>query len=164
MTRVLAMTGMALVAGATVGAGPASAAPAGTATTTHAAQGAQGADHWSPGHDRVVNYYRNPFSCNRAGRVGELRDSWDSHDCSRVRGGLRRGWWALTVSWDNHGHGHDQHGQNDQHGHDQHDQHGQDQHGQDDQHGHDQHGQDQHGQNDQHDQHGHDQHDGGHGH
>jgi len=114
MTRVLVMTGMALVAGATVGAGPASAAPAGTTTTTHAAKGGD--------HDRVVNYYRNPLSCNRAGRIGEQRNSWDSHDCSRVRGGSHRGWWALSVSWKNHGH--DQHGQSnhghDQHGHDQH--------------------------------------------
>jgi hypothetical protein len=138
MTRVLVMTGMALFAGATMGAGPASAAPA---TTT---PGTQSADHWSPGHDQVVNYYRNPFICDRAGRIGEQHNRWDSHDCSRVRGGFRRGWWALTVSWDHHGHGHDQHGQNDQHG--------------DDQHGHDQHGHDQHG----HDQHGDDQHDGGH--
>ena len=122
LTRVLAMTGMAMVAGATIGAGPASAAPAAPASTTH------GADHWSPGHDQVIDYYRNPFDCNRAGHLGERHNRWDRHECNQVRGGFRRGWWALIVSWDHHGH---------------------------DQHGHDQHGHDQHGHDDSHDQHGH---------
>jgi len=123
LTRVLAMTGMALVAGATIGAGPASAAPAGAPSTP------QSADHWSPGHERVVNYYRSRMDCNRAGHLGEMRNRWDSHDCRQVRGGFRRGWWALVVSWDHRGRDHDQRGL-DQH--DQHDQHDGHKHGGDD--------------------------------
>ena len=92
-TRLLAMTGMAVAAGLTMGAGPASAAPATPA----------------PGHGHVQGYFDNPLACQRAGRVGELRDRWDEHDCNKVRFGLHRGQWALQVSWDQHngpfGHG-----------------------------------------------------------
>jgi hypothetical protein len=151
-TRLLAMTGMAVAAGLTMSAGPASAASATPAP--------------GPGHDRVQGYFGNPIACQRAGRVGELRDRWDDHDCNKVRFGLHRGQWALLVSWNSHhgpfGHGHGPrpihgpgpfhhgHGPVDhhpsQHGSDQHgsDQHGSDQHGSD-QHGSDQHGSDQHG-------------------
>ena len=96
-TRLLAMTGMALVAGVTMGAGPASAA------TKAPAPG--------PGHDKVVGYFHSPGACERAGRVGELRDKWNDHDCNRVRFGFHRGQWELSVSWGHgpfgggHGHG-----------------------------------------------------------
>lgn len=108
MTRVLVMTGMAVVAGATMGAGSASAATATTAASAHSA------DHWS-GHGETVSYYRNPFLCDRAGRFGEQRNRWDNHSCEQVRRGVHRGWWALTVSSGHHGH--DQHDQHDQHDH-----------------------------------------------
>lgn len=95
-TRLLAMTGMALVAGVTMGAGSASAA-----TKTPAP---------GPGHEKVVGYYRSPLACERAGRIGEIRDKWESHDCTRVRFGFHRGLWKLSVSWGHgpfgHGHGH----------------------------------------------------------
>jgi hypothetical protein len=96
-TRLLAMTGMAAAAGVTLFAGPASAANATPA----------------PGHhDHVAGYFRSPFACERAGRVGELRDNWNSHDCDRVRFGRHRGEWALTVSWGHgpFGHGRPMHG------------------------------------------------------
>jgi len=94
-TRLLVMTGTAVAAALTMGAGPASAA------TTAAAPG--------PHHDRVVGYFRSPIACERAGRVGELRDRWDNHDCNRVRFGFHRGQWELTASWGHgpFGHGHD---------------------------------------------------------
>jgi hypothetical protein len=105
-TRILVMTGMALVAGATVGAGPASAStatPAAPSTTTKAAAKAD----W----DRTVGYFRNPTACRIAGAIGERRGQWDDSYCVRVGGGFRRGLWALQVSYDNHhGHGFPGHG------------------------------------------------------
>jgi hypothetical protein len=99
-TRLLAMTGMALAAGMTMGAGPASAA-----TKTPAP---------GPHHDKVVGYYHSSSACERAGRVGELRDRWNNHDCDRVRFGFHRGQWELNVSWGHgpfgHGHGPVMHG------------------------------------------------------
>lgn len=92
-TRVLTMTGMALAAGLTMGAGPASAASAATAPGWH--------------HDRVVGYFRSPIACERVGRIGELRDRWDNHDCYRVRFGFHRGQWQLTASWGHGPFGHD---------------------------------------------------------
>jgi hypothetical protein len=106
LTQALAMTGMAVVAGAMMGAGSASAAPAGAASST------QSADHGRPGHDRVVGYFRNAMTCHKAGRIGELRHRWDDHDCNRVRFGVKHGWWALSVSTDDHGHGHNNNGGN----------------------------------------------------
>ena len=137
-TRTLVMVGMAFVASAAMTAGPASAAPASspaaaTVSTTASATKA------APSHDRVVGYFRNVLLCHRAGQVGEMRNLWDDHECSRVRGGFHRGLWVLTVSWDhhhgpfghdnghgdNHGHGHgDNHGHGDDHGHGHGDDHG----------------------------------------
>jgi hypothetical protein len=103
-TRTLAMAGMALIAGVTVGAGPAMAsapsasAPSATVSTQVAVKQVQS-------RDRVVGYYRTLRSCDHAGRLGERRGRWDSYDCSRVRHGIRRGWWSLEVQWGNHGNG-----------------------------------------------------------
>jgi hypothetical protein len=91
-TRFLAMTGMALAAAVTMGAGPASAATKAPAPF---------------GHDRTVGYFRSPMACEHAGRVGELRDKWDDHNCDRVRFGFHRGEWALSVSWGHGPFGHD---------------------------------------------------------
>ena len=96
-TRMLVMTGMAIVAGATFSAGPASAASASPApspskTTT------QSTKDWGHDRSRIVGYFSNPFTCNRVGRLGEMRDRWDDYDCIRVHGD-----WALSVSendWD----------------------------------------------------------------
>ena len=110
VTRMLAITGMALAAGATIGAGPASAATS-TASTASSASTAsagfashQGADRRVQSHSRVVGYFRGPISCNKAGRIGEWRDRWDDYTCYRVRWGFKRGWWALSVSQDGNGH------------------------------------------------------------
>ena len=115
-TRSLAMAGMALIAGATVGAGPAMAsapiaqAPSvlgATVSTQVAVKQVQ-----VQSRDRVVGYYRTLRSCDHAGRLGERRGRWDSYDCDRVRHGFRRGWWALEVRWGhgNGGHGNGGHG------------------------------------------------------
>jgi hypothetical protein len=92
-TRLLALTGMALVAGVTMGAGPASAA------TTTAAK--------APSHDRIEGYFHSRLQCERSGRFGEMRDRWDSHDCSPVRFGRHRGDWVLEVSQHRGPFGHD---------------------------------------------------------
>jgi hypothetical protein len=94
-TRLLAMTGMALAAAVTMGAGPASAATKAPAPGPH--------------RDKVVGYFRTSGMCERAGNVGELRNKWDDHNCDRVRFGFHRGMWELTASWGHgpfgHGHG-----------------------------------------------------------
>lgn len=105
-TRMLMMTGMAIVASATF-AGPAMAASAtpapsaGQSTTVKASHGDR---------SKIVGFYRTPGQCHRIGNIGEWRNRWDDHDCFRVRGGFHRNWWALRVSWDNRGHGFPGHG------------------------------------------------------
>lgn len=100
-TRLLAMTGMALVAGVTMGAGPASA------STTTAAK--------APSSDRIEGYFHSRIQCERAGNFGEMRNRWDDHDCSPVRFGRHRGDWQLEVSSHRGPFGHD-HGDHGDHG------------------------------------------------
>jgi hypothetical protein len=83
-TRLLAMTGMAVVAGLTMGAGPASA------STTTAAKASS--------HDHVEGYFNSRTQCERSGRIGEMRNRWDSHDCDLIHFGRHRGDWQLSVS------------------------------------------------------------------
>lgn len=104
ITRLLAIAGMS--AGAALAlAGPAQAASADAAH--QAPTGTQA--HWGNG-DRIVGFFDNPFTCNRVGRIGEIRNRWDDYDCYRVRFGFHRGDWALSISqddwngpWDNNG-------------------------------------------------------------
>jgi hypothetical protein len=103
ITRTLAMTGIAVAAGLTMGAGPASATPATTATSANAASSSD--HHFDNG--RVVGYYRTAGLCARSGKIGEIRHKWDDSDCDFVRRGFHHGQWQLTVSWDRHGNGHD---------------------------------------------------------
>jgi hypothetical protein len=100
ITRLLAIAGMS--AGAAVAlAGPAQAdvshkAP--VAVKSHVA----GQAHWGR-DDRVVGFFDDPFTCNRVGRMGEIRDRWDSYYCFRVGSRFHGGEWALSVSerdWD----------------------------------------------------------------
>jgi hypothetical protein len=96
-TRMLAVAGMAIAAGAMFGISPAMA----TGTTTQgAATSTQAATQARPA-DRVVGYYSSRRSCERAGRIGEAIGRWDDYDCSRAHG-RRHGWWELEVSWDRH--------------------------------------------------------------
>jgi hypothetical protein len=99
--RFLTLAGMGLLAGVSLGAGTAQAAPAaersGSTTAAH-----QQAARW--GNDDVVGYYRTIRTCLQAGRIGERFGAWDDYDCERVRFGFRRGAWALIVDdndWDN---------------------------------------------------------------
>jgi hypothetical protein len=96
VTRTLAMTGIAMAAGLTVGVGPASASPAGPAPS------APTADHKFK-KDKLVGFYRSPRACVQAGELGERRHKWDDYDCDRVQRGVRRGWFSLTASWDQRG-------------------------------------------------------------
>ena len=102
-TRMLTMLGMGLVAGATIGAGPALAADSTSpAPKASAATKAQGHDRDG---DRIVGFYRSLRACEFAGRIGERFDKWDDYDCERVRFGFRRGLYALEVERDRWGHG-----------------------------------------------------------
>jgi len=106
-TRMLVMTGMAIVAGATFSAGPASAASASPAPNPSKAA-TQSTKDWGHDRSRIVGFYSNPFICNRVGRIGEWRNRWDDYNCFRVPFGFHRGDWALRVSWDRFGFpGHD---------------------------------------------------------
>ena len=105
--RMLTMTGMAIVAGAMFSAGPAAAASASPTSATSKAPAA------SQSSSKIVKYYRSERDCERAGRIGERRDKWDDYDCYRVRSGHHRARYALRVSWDHRGHGHDGHNNND---------------------------------------------------
>jgi hypothetical protein len=101
VARMIVMSGMAAAAALAFSAGPAAAssatsAPAASKTTT------QAADRFGPS-GRIVNYFRDPRTCNRVGWIGERRNQWDSYRCFRVPFGFKRGWWALQVRWDNHG-------------------------------------------------------------
>ena len=95
------MTGMALVAGATIGAGPAQASSSSSAITegTAKSESVQQKGFWR-GNQRVIGYYRSPGACLRAGRIGERRDRWDDYRCIRVGSGFHRRAYALVVRWD----------------------------------------------------------------
>lgn len=100
VTRMLAMTGMALAATATMAMGAASAAQAAPAKK---AVSASASDHHFGNRTRVIGYYRNAFICHRVGSIGERRDRWDDYDCYRVRVGFHRGAWVLVAKWDRRG-------------------------------------------------------------
>ena len=91
-TRILAVTGMALMTGLTLGAAPAMASSSTSTTTTTAEQS-------SPQADRSEGYYRSRRECNRAGWWGERRGDWDDFDCDYVWRGRRHGWWELNVDY-----------------------------------------------------------------
>ncbi|HET6480339.1 MAG TPA: hypothetical protein VFG35_09925 [Actinoplanes sp.] len=100
-TRVFTMLGLGLMAGATIGAGPAlaadsSSAPAAKPVTTTKVQ-----KHGD--RERVVGYFRSHRTCERVGRIGEWNDRWDDYDCERVRYGFKRGLWALEVEQNHRG-------------------------------------------------------------
>ena len=95
-TRLLAIAGMGLGAAVAL-AGPAQAASADAGQKAPVTAKA----HWG-NDDRVVAFFDDPFTCNRVGRLGEIRDRWDDYNCFRIRAGFR-GHWALSVSEDNWG-------------------------------------------------------------
>lgn len=99
-TRILTLTGVSLLTGATLGAAPAMAStsapdPAARTATTTVDQ---------PRRDRewTVGYYDTRRQCERVGRFGERWDRWDDYDCDFVRWGRHRGDWKLTAEkgWD----------------------------------------------------------------
>jgi hypothetical protein len=107
-TRMLAMTGMAIVAGVTFSAGPAAAASASPSPAAPKAS-TQQADKGFPSDSAYRGWFRSLRACHRAGNIGEWRNSWDDHDCIPVRNGFHRNTWVLKVYWDRHGfpgHGH----------------------------------------------------------
>jgi Ni/Co efflux regulator RcnB len=120
-TRILAMAGMALVAGATIGAGPAAASASTAQGTTSATQSTQQANKNDRSREWVQGYYRTRGQCERVGYIGERFNRWDDHDCERVRRGFRV-FYRLEVERDWHGggnwdNGHGNGGDWDGHGH-----------------------------------------------
>ena len=103
ITRMLSVTGLGILAGLTVGAGPALATTGTNAGAAKTASAAQGSDR-----DRVIRYFDSRRECIIAGRIGERFGRWDDFDCDRVG----RHTWALEVSWDRDwfGHGNRHHG------------------------------------------------------
>jgi len=97
-TRMLVTTSMAIVAGATMGVGQASASAKTPQAPVAAEQSAQQAGNW--GGDRVVGYFRSPRFCIQNGRLGEFRGRWDDFRCVYQRRGFNAGYFALVVSWD----------------------------------------------------------------
>jgi hypothetical protein len=93
--RVLTLAGFGMLAGLTLAGTPAQAAPA-------ARQSAASTSAGQPQNPRpdaeVVGYYRNAWSCERAGGVGQRYRAWAHHGCERVRWGSRRGAFALVVA------------------------------------------------------------------
>jgi hypothetical protein len=96
-THMLAMAGMALVAGAAFGASPAAAAPAAPQASTSATSSAAAPTQSQPG-DRFGGYYRTRGACERVGRAGVFIGRWNSYECDPVRRGPRHGWWVLTLT------------------------------------------------------------------
>ncbi|MFF5076729.1 hypothetical protein ACFY36_06735 [Actinoplanes sp. NPDC000266] len=102
ITRMLMVSGLGVVAAATLGAGTAVAS---TGSSSNAAPQAttNQAKHWDDDDERVVGYYRDFRRCVIAGRLGERFDRWDDAECVRVGYGFRSRW-ALVVEdnddWD----------------------------------------------------------------
>jgi hypothetical protein len=95
--RMLALTGVAVATGLSLGVAPASATPAAPASASVQA------DHKNkPSKQRFIGYYRNGFSCEKAGKVGKIHRKWDNFDCDRVRRGIHRNQYSLTASWERH--------------------------------------------------------------
>ncbi|WP_236028734.1 hypothetical protein [Paractinoplanes lichenicola] len=102
--RVVAVSGLGLLAGLTIATGPAQAA-GGTAQSDSKPAAQQGI-----GRDDIVGYFRSPAVCEVAGRLGERSGQWDDYDCEFVHIGFRRGGWVLRAEcdrgWGGHGHHH----------------------------------------------------------
>jgi len=99
-TRTLAMTGMALITGSTLGIGPAAASTSTIQGTGASTQGAQ--QQAASPRDRIHDYYRSYRQCRWAGQRGEHRGWWYDYDCYRVRWGQWRGWYALEIQRNRH--------------------------------------------------------------
>ncbi|MEU7907589.1 hypothetical protein [Actinoplanes sp. NPDC049118] len=101
-TRI-AVVGLSLLAGATLGMAPAQASPStGQATASSSVVQQQGDRYWN--ERGVVGYYRFLGDCRRAGFYGDRIGAWWDFECVFVRWGIRRGAWALVVGdryWDN---------------------------------------------------------------
>jgi hypothetical protein len=100
---MLAMAGMALVAGATFSAGPAAASTSTAQGTTAGKQSTQQQAGTGHGREWTEGYYFSRRQCERVGRIGEIRNRWDDYDCERVRRNFRT-IWRLEVERDRNGH------------------------------------------------------------
>ncbi|MEU4217282.1 hypothetical protein [Actinoplanes sp. NPDC026623] len=101
-TRIT-VVGLGLLAGATLGMGPAQASSStGQAAASSSVVSQQGDRYFDD--DGVVGYYRGIRPCRGAGFYGERVGAWSNFECQFVRWGIRRGAWALVVDdnyWDN---------------------------------------------------------------
>jgi hypothetical protein len=101
-TRMLMMTGMAVVAGATFSAGPAAAASASPSPSAAKASTQEAAKAF-PRSSSIEGWYRSRGACESAGNRGEWRNRWDDHDCIPINTGVHRRTWALKVYQNRHG-------------------------------------------------------------
>jgi hypothetical protein len=101
MTRMLLTSGLGLVAGVTIGAGPAMAA----ANTGQGAGKSSTADNTARPGDRVAGYFDSREECRIAGRLGDRFGRWDDWNCYPVRGGHHHGDWVLVVAYGDWNHG-----------------------------------------------------------
>ena len=106
LIRMLTISGVGLVAGAAIGAGPAmatsSTAPSAAQPSTTSTAAGQAHRDWD--RDRAYDYFDSRWDCERAGRWGERRDRWEDYDCEYVRHGRHRGDYALFVEYDRWNH------------------------------------------------------------
>lgn len=101
-TRMLMTAGIGLVAGVTIGAGPAVAA---TSTDQGTSRSESSARPWWGDDDRVVGFFRSYRICDRAGDFGEEEGWWEEYECVRVPSGFHNRRYALVVEENNWGHG-----------------------------------------------------------
>lgn len=95
--RILAISGLGLLAGAGLGA-PALAAD--NTPNASAKSPTSVVSQYYPGATEIVGFYRTLRGCERAGWMGERRGFWGDHACRIVRVGARSGAWALQVDRD----------------------------------------------------------------
>jgi hypothetical protein len=93
---MLTMTGIGLVAGLTVGAGPAMAAPGASQAST---QSGASASKSQASYERNVGVYGSWTECQWDGQLGEQFGQWDEYDCEPIGGGA----FVLEVSYDSWG-------------------------------------------------------------
>ena len=100
-TRIT-VVGLGLLAGATLGMGPAQASNSTGQAAASSSVVSQQSDRYFD-DDNVVGYYRFLPNCRQAGFYGQRVGAWRNYRCVFVRWGIRRGAWALVVAdnyWD----------------------------------------------------------------
>ncbi|MFC7533354.1 hypothetical protein [Actinoplanes sp. GCM10030250] len=96
-TRAFVMTGVAVAAGLTMAAGPATASPAPAGDDAKMAKKPVAAAQQAKVRDRIVRFYESPRTCHKYGKMGVWKRDWNRYECFQVWRGFHRGDWALKV-------------------------------------------------------------------